>query len=105
MQVVKHSNRVCLHIFVRKAGFCLKIRLVAALVMFFVLVGVVLGAVLFGPALLSGAGSGMTDTSQPAAMAGNPIVRENAQPGSIGWKIPTSRAASIQIQAYANVTS
>src|SRR5437588_5210765 len=73
--------------------------------MFFVLVGAVLGAVLFGPALLSGASSGITDISQPTAIAGNPIVRENAQPGSIGWKIPTARAASIQIQAYANATS
>ena len=40
------------------------------------------------------------DTQPP-----NPITRENAKAGTTAWQIPVSKAATIQIQAYANVRS
>ncbi|HCF85137.1 MAG TPA: hypothetical protein DEV72_08050 [Ktedonobacter sp.] len=85
----------------------MKLRLIVSIVMFFLLVVVVVGAVLFGPALLSVASnrSGSSDTSQPTALTSNPIARENAQPGTISWQIPTVRAATTEIQAYANATN
>ena len=47
-----------------------------------------------------------TQTSNPpTSSVGNVIRRENAQPGTEDWKIPASREASTQIQAYASATS
>jgi hypothetical protein len=86
----------------------LKLRLIVGIVIFFVLVGGVVNLVLFGPDLLPSSvsnGSGSVNTSQPTAIAGNVIERENAQPGTIGWQIPRGKEASTQIQAYASATS
>jgi len=52
----------------------------------------------------------MTATSQPPSQAtmaptSKKIVNENLRPGTSNWRIPISRQASTQIQAYANVTS
>ncbi len=86
-------------------GHHLKLRLIAGVIGFFVLVAGVLGAVLFGPALLSGTSNVSNDASQPTTVVGNAIVRENAQLGTISWRIPQGNEASIQIQAYASATS
>ncbi len=86
-------------------GTYLRLRLIVGLIVFFTLVGVVLGGVLFGPGLLFGASSRSIDIPQPTAIAGNAIVRENTQPGTISWKIPRGRDATTQIQAYASATS
>lgn len=81
---------------------------VTGVVVCFLLVGVLVGAVLLGPALFSGMGNsnavGIT-TIQSTRATGNTIVRENAQQGSSGWKIPPGRYASTQLQAYASATS
>jgi len=87
----------------------MKLRLVAGVIMFFVMVGVALGAVFIGPSLLSRRSA--TDlnsldasSAQQPLVAGNAIARENAQPGTNNWKIPLGREAGVQIQAYANST-
>jgi hypothetical protein len=81
-------------------------RLVASAVGLFVLAGVALVGVLFGPALLSGASDSYRSTSsQPPVSANNAIVRENEQPGTASWRIPGGRDATTQIQAYASATS
>jgi hypothetical protein len=83
----------------------LKLRFIAGVVAFFLLVAAVLGAVLFGPDLLSGASNGSRDTAQPVTGVETAIARENAQLGTQSWMIPQGKEASIQIQAYAGATS
>ena len=83
-------------------------KLIAGVVLFFSLVEVVLGAVLFGPTLLSSMNSTSAakgGTPQATPTTGNVILRENAWTGSNGWVIPAGRQATTQIQAYADATS
>jgi len=78
--------------------------------MVFFVVGLVLCLFLFGPSLAAGLNSAgevpaiapPTATSGPAT---NPIVLENARPGTDSWQIPAGREATTQIQAYADATS
>ncbi len=91
-------------------GIGLKLRIIVSVTIFFVVVAGAVSLLLFGPALFSQAGSGSvsTDTVPPTptiSATGNVIARENAQPGTTSWIIPTRKAATIQIQAYASATS
>ena len=75
-------------------------------VAFIVFVGVALVGLLFGLGLPSFG----TSQPQPQPMAtptptNNPIVRENALPGTNDWQIPKGQGATTQIQAYASATS
>ena len=83
-------------------------KLLSGFAIFFVLVSVALLAVLFGPSLLvernEGAGPDYDETPTTVTAA-NPIFQENAQPGTTSWEIPSDRAATIQIQAYASANS
>ncbi len=90
----------------------MKVKLVAGVIVFFVIISVVIVLVEAGPSAFAGSGGSGTPvaldqpTTQPTtAGATNPIVQENAQPGSIGWHIPQGLAATTQIQAYAGTTS
>lgn len=86
----------------------MKLRFVAGVVALFILIGL-----LFAFAAIGGPGSVFsraTNESPPAKAAtatnvDNPIVQENEQEGTLKWEIPSGRAASIQIQAYASATS
>lgn len=49
--------------------------------------------------------SSVSSTVPKAAMAKNPISRENMHPGTTQWQIPTGKAATIQIQAYTSALS
>ena len=75
-------------------GIHMRWKLIAGVILFFSLVEVILGAVLFGPTLLnsmnstSAAKEGMIQ-STPAT--GNAILQENAWTGSHGWMIPAGR--------------
>ena len=93
----------------------MRLKVIVGVTIFFVLVAGVVSLLLFGPALLSAAGSGnggtsptlsgSTDTTSLATASRNVIAAENAQPGTISWMIPTRKAATTQIQAYASATS
>ena len=99
----------------RSRGIGLKLRVIVGVTIFFVLVVGAISLLLFGPAFLSAAGSGNGNTSPalsgstantPIASAPhNVIAIENAQPGTTSWIIPGRKAATTQIQAYADVTS
>src|SRR2546430_11271045 len=78
-------------------------RFIVSITMFFVLGIVVLGAVLFGPDLLSPEAN--IKYSQPAIASRNIIMSENAHLGTASWEIPNGKEASTQIQAYAGATS
>jgi hypothetical protein len=83
-------------------------KLVAGVILFFSLIEFALGAVLFGPTLLSSMNSTSAakgGTPQATPTTGNVILRENAWTGSNGWVIPAGRQATTQIQAYADATS
>jgi hypothetical protein len=84
-------------------------KLVVGVIAFFLLVGVVLLGALFGPSLLNEKGVESTgfdgNQSQAAGTADNAIIQENAKLGTITWEIPAERAATIQIQAYADANS
>lgn len=84
-------------------------KLVVGVIAFFLLVGVVLLGALFGPSLLSEKGVESTnldgDQSQAAGTADNAIIQENARLGTVTWEIPSDKAATIQIQAYADANS
>ena len=45
------------------------------------------------------------NTASPSALPSNPIMRENALPGTSSWQIPAGKGATVQIQAYASATS
>ena len=83
----------------------MRLKLFVVVFLFFVLVAVSLTAVLYGSALLSGASAQSRSVSAPTPTADNKIVQENALPGTTSWQISNNKAATIQIQAYANATS
>jgi hypothetical protein len=76
-------------------------------ILFFVSAGVVLATLLLGLILLIfRASSNNQPLSQITVTPKSKIImRENAFQGTSDWKIPVSKAASIQIQAYASATS
>ena len=78
-------------------------RLVIGVVIFFLVVAVVLASLMSGPGLFAHQTS-IADRQTPAK-SGNPIVVENAHLGTDSWKIPTGKAATNEIQAYASATS
>jgi hypothetical protein len=90
----------------------MRIKLVAGVVTLFVMMGIAIGFIEFGPSAFAG-GTGATSsgdqivaTQATATPQGdNPIARENSLPGTIGWIIPANRASTVQIQAYAGATS
>src|ERR1700676_2311254 len=87
-------------------GTFVKIRFVVGIIALFVM-GSVLATLLLYPDLLSSVNTYSAPAGQQATTANfaNPIVRENAQPGTLAWQIPFGRAATTQVQAYANATS
>ena len=82
----------------------MRLRLVGSVAVLIVLIGVVSTVALLGPAFLSPV-TGAYPESQPTNVVGGIIERENAQLGTNSWQIPSNRAASTQIQAYASATS
>ncbi len=66
-----------------------------------ILAGTLLGSNLQSLDTVEGSGGSLVTTPT----ANNPIARENAYPGTSNWKIPPSKGASTQIQAYADATS
>src|SRR5947209_6686116 len=89
-------------------GTHMRWKLVAGVILFFSLIEFALGAVLFGPTLLSSMNStsdAKEATLQSTPATGNVILRENAWTGSNGWMIPAGRQSTSQIQAYADATS
>jgi hypothetical protein len=112
LQSEKHANEQAVDKQVRKqtGGIpCMKFRIAGAIVLF-IIVSLVLAIFLGDPAMMmkafqsSGSGSPpVAPTSVPADA--NPIVKENAQPGSNEWRIPAGKEATTQIQAYAGAVS
>ena len=81
----------------------MRVRLIAGVTVLFIVMAAVLTALLFGSSLQ---GSGMsTDYLQTTVTSNNPIVAENARPGTNNWQIPRGKEATIEIQAYASATS
>src|SRR5690242_19300805 len=89
-------------------------RFVLGVILFFLCTGLALGAILLGPAFFASFGAatdkGGGTTVQSATTAkipvsGNAIVQENAQLGTANWQIAPGRAATTQIQAYADARS
>jgi len=72
-------------------------------VVFFMVAAVVLAGIMSGQGLFASTTS--SGDSQTPVTSGNPIVLENARQGTDGWKIPTGKESSTQIQAYASATS
>lgn len=87
----------------------MRMRLVAPIAIFFILVGFVVSIFLLGPGLPSNMGGSQAQTSAqqelPTSNKDNPIRRENANLGTTSWQIPPEKAATIEIQAYASATS
>lgn len=84
----------------------MRTRLVLSMIGLFMVVGLVLAIVLLGPDLLFNKGEVQAQSSSQQVPSGdNPIVRENAQPGTTSWQIPPGKVATIEIQAYAGATS
>ena len=83
-----------------------KVRSVVGIIAIFT-IGSVLITLLLNPNLLSPTNSysGSANKLAKTTDFANPIVRENAQLGTSAWQIPFGRAATTQIQAYANTTS
>ncbi|MBV9691379.1 MAG: hypothetical protein JO202_16895 [Ktedonobacteraceae bacterium] len=83
----------------------MRLQLVASVIAACVVAGGVLGIVLLSSPFLSGMNNA---SALPAlttqANTGNPIVRENAHPGTSTWQIPVAKVSVAQIQAYANST-
>ncbi len=89
----------------------MKPRVIVFATTLFLVAGLVIGAIFLGPSFFSitngsnataASGKGNTSTQQ---VVGNAIVRENTLLGTNNWRIPKSRAAVTQLQAYANATS
>src|SRR5690242_15913757 len=89
-------------------------RFVLGVIIFFVCAGLAVGGILLGPSALASLGTigdkGSNNavqgvTASKVAAPGNAIVQENAQPGTPSWKIVSGKAATTQIQAYANARS
>ena len=90
----------------------MRLRLVAGVVVIFVVVTIILTTVLFGSGLLTSAALSHTNTtsaqnvsSQATTTAKNVIINENTHLGTDSWKIPKSKEATTEIQAYASATS
>ncbi|HEY7417934.1 MAG TPA: N,N-dimethylformamidase beta subunit family domain-containing protein [Ktedonobacteraceae bacterium] len=81
----------------------MRAKLITSIVIF-VIIGACISIVAFGPSLLTNNVSG-AGISPSSGGADNAIVRENTQLGTLGWLIPSNRAASTQVQAYAGATS
>lgn len=84
----------------------MRLKFVAGVATFFLLVAAILAATIYGLSLPSygGTGEGIGSSTTPVA-ANNPIARENANTGTGNWEIPAGKAATTQIQAYADATS
>ena len=84
----------------------MKVRFVVGTIALIVM-GSIVATLLLNPDLLSSVNTYSAPAGQQAMATdfANPIVRENAQPGTFAWQIPFGRAATTQIQAYANATS
>lgn len=85
-------------------------RFVLGVIIFFMCAGLAVGGILLGPSALASLGTIGDNavqgvTASKAAAPGNAIVQENAQPGTPSWKIVPGKAATTQIQAYANARS
>ena len=89
----------------------MRLRLIAGVVVIFVMVTIILVTVLFGSGLLPFVALSRTNTtsiqniSTQSTSAKNVILRENTHLGTDSWKIPKSKEATTQIQAYASATS
>ena len=89
----------------------MRLRLVAGVVVIFVVGTIVLTTVLFGSGLLTSLALSRTNTTTTqnvnslAATTKNVIISENTHLGTDSWKIPASKEATTQIQAYASATS
>ncbi len=92
-------------------------RAIVTIVTIFVVAGVLLGFFFLSPSLFSGSG-GSAGTVSPGGASevggsGNPtgsqndnaIVRENDQPGTSAWQIPSGSIAYTEISAFAGATS
>src|SRR5947209_1529141 len=85
----------------------MKLRLVAGIAAFFIVISLVFAFAVIGPgSVFSRVSNQPLPAAEPTAVdTENPIERENEQLGTLKWEIPPSRVASIQIQAYASATS
>ena len=89
----------------------MRLRLIAGVVVIFVMGTIVLTTVLFGSGLLTSVALSRTNTNSTqnvnslAATTKNVIISENTHLGTDSWKIPASKEATTQIQAYASATS
>jgi hypothetical protein len=81
----------------------MRVRLVASVTGFFIVVAAVLTALFFGSSLQGSRTS--TGYLQTTVTSNNPIIAENARPGTNSWQIPGGKEATTQIQAYASATS
>src|SRR6266478_2793746 len=70
-------------------------------IVFIVFVAVAVLALLLGVGLFSGGANKESTTALPS----NPIIRENALPGTSSWQIPDGKGTTIQIRVYASATS
>lgn len=68
------------------------------------LIGIVLVVLVFGQRFLPFAGNWHQPTPQVATTSTD-ILRENALHGTSSWQIPSGKAASTEIEAYASATS
>jgi hypothetical protein len=102
-----------LNIYEIPGGTCMRrVRLVAGVVLIFVVVTLILAFALFGSGLLTSVALSRTNpindqgtSSQRLSKAQNIIVSENIHLGTDSWKIPKAKEATTQIQAFAGVTS
>jgi len=69
------------------------------------LLNVILGGVLVFLVLFAGMIFLLSHLASPSQSSSNPITVENAKKGTTAWQIPAGKAATIQIQAYANMRS
>ncbi len=84
----------------------MRVRFIVSMIAFFMLLGLFVSIFLLGPGLLfNRAGAQVAFSPQQVSVQGNPIVRENAHPGTNSWQIPPGKQATIEIQAYASATS
>lgn len=84
----------------------MKLRIIISSIALFVVAGVILVAVLYGPGLFvpkMSATQQPTQSTQPRTSKA--IMLENAQQGTTSWEIPKTSAATKEIQAYSGSTS
>jgi hypothetical protein len=83
-----------------------KLRIIISSIALFVVAGIILVAVLYGPGLFApelSATQQPTQSTQPRT--NKAIMLENAQQGTTSWEIPKTSAATKEIQAYSGSTS